>query len=175
MSLSSKVTIVLLAAAALQGGVLARSYASRPQQVKAGDPLPTVELEHAGVPVSMNLARLPDCSHVVFVIPTCKTCKELAPRWSTEFRDAENPRTVVVSLSDYESAREYLDSGGLGGLPLFATGQESAISTGRKLGVLTIPTIAVVRDGRVAAVGVGADYTLAGLARQAQCPVRTPA
>jgi hypothetical protein len=171
LSLSTKVIAVLFAAAALQGGVLARNYALRPQPVEVGDRFPEVPLEHAGVPVSMNLARLPDCSHVVFVIPTCEMCRKLAPRWATEFRDPESPRTVVVSLSGYKPAREYLDRSGLGRLPLFATGAESASSTGIKMGVLTIPTIAVVRDGQVAALGVGPDYTMEGLARQAQCPV----
>lgn len=171
LTLSSKVIVVLFAAAVLQGGVLARNYAMRPRPVEVGDRLPQVELEQAGVPVGMDLARLPDCSHVIFVIPTCAMCKKLAPRWAMEFRDPANPRAVVVSLSGYEPAREFLDRGGMRRLPLFASGAESASRTGTSMGIMTIPTIAVMREGRVAALGIGPDYTLEGLARQAQCPV----
>lgn len=175
LTLSSKVIVVLVAAAGLQGAVLARNYAVRPQPVEVGDRIPPVDMEQAGIPVTLDLARLPDCSHVVFVIPTCEACRKLAPRWATEFRNPEQPRALVVSLSDYRPAREYVDRSGLGHLPLFATGEQAAVATGGRMGVMTIPTIAVIREGRVAALGIGREYTLDGLARQAQCPVRAPA
>lgn len=175
LSLSSKVILVLVAAAGLQGAVLARNYALRPEPVNVGDRIPPVDLEQAGVPLSLDLARLPDCSRVVFIIPTCRMCQILAPRWATEFRDPAHPLTLLVSLSDYEPAREYAARSALGHLPLYATGEQASVDASERMGVFTIPTIAVIRGGRVAALGVGREYTLDGLARQAQCPLKAPA
>lgn len=168
-SLWSKLMVVLLIAGGAQGALLYHYRSSRPSPVVVGDRLPGLHAYAAASATTIDFKKLERCTHVLFIIPTCDMCERLAPRWAEEFASAHAPSTLVVSFSSWEAADRFVTRHGIPA-PMYASGADEAVAASLKLGVMTVPTLAVLgKRGRIAALAEGPDYTLAEIAAEAGC------
>jgi len=163
------VTIALVAVAALQVGMLYARAPHPPERVKPGDRFGAIATVTSGVPVMLDLAKLPACTFVIFTEPTCPTCEREAPTWAKTFGDSTGWKAVAISFGDWTSSHAFASSHALT-VPLFAVERPDRMAVSRAVRVPAVPTLVVLGErGTVRAVA-GPSISIDSLARIASCP-----
>lgn len=154
----SALLVLVVSALARQIGLLHRRLPPTGAAMEAagpeiGEPAPAIDAtDILHRPVSLNLRR-PRATLLVFVSPTCPTCRDLLPAVRSIARSERGQlQVVVVSLKDDTdgSHRDYMRTHGLGDVLLVASSQLA------KRYQIWAPPYAVLvgPDGRVQAKGV---------------------
>lgn len=168
ISRSTAVVLVLLAAAALQGWMLLEKRAAASRRAGVGDVLPAVQVEQQRVPVRLGFRDLPACTFVVFLSPDCPSCQRLAPRWSRELGAGFARPVVAVSYSSWDDAQRFAAEHRFT-FPVFATGERRIGEVARRLGVPSVPRVAVLGEGGRIAALADSRYDLKRLRAASRC------
>ncbi|HXT17230.1 MAG TPA: hypothetical protein VN706_16450 [Gemmatimonadaceae bacterium] len=165
-------TVLLAALALTQLGMLYRRNPKPPSVVTPGAHYGRIAVVDKGIPVSLDFARVPACTFVVFMMPTCPTCEHEASRWATAFGDSGSWNGIVVSFADWASSREFADSHKLSA-PLFAV-ENDRMDVVHALHVPSVPTLVVMGTGGVVKSVAAPGASLDSLAHATSCPRRAP-
>lgn len=163
--------IILVVVTGWQVRVLAermKSQFGEPGWVGLGDVLEPIEVRQHDIELYLDFRHIPRCSFVIFIEPTCPACDVIAPRWAIDFADVSSTHAMMISFSGWEDAHVFADRHELR-MPLFVTGDQTAASMARRVGVLAVPTVLLLGDeGRIVAMEA-TNYNFVRMLREGAC------